>query len=172
MMNEIRPDGYYPEIMAWYECGEKLMENTKLSLKERKELLLDIAFHSKRRDREFMELVVAVIAAESSFNRKARSRANARGLMQVTKIGVREVVVQCEYIKIRQSKLHDSRYNVKYGTCLLDYYLKEAKGDSMAALILYNGGYKQLTKFITQGRLIKETADYVIRVNSYLRRCQ
>lgn len=158
--------------MAWYECGEKLIQDTPLSLKEQHDILHDIGIHSVDRSKEFMMLVVAVIAAESSFNKKARSRAKAIGLMQLTMVGVREAIAQCEYAKIKTKHLYQTRHNIKYGTCLLRYYLDEVNGDVMSALILYNGGYKQLTSFMERGRVVKETADYVIRVNSYLRRCK
>lgn len=158
--------------MAWYECGEKLIQDTPLSLKEQHDILHDIGIHSVDRSKEFMMLVVAVIAAESSFNKKARSRAKAIGLMQLTMVGVREAIAQCEYAKIKTKHLYQTRHNIKYGTCLLRYYLDQVNGDTMMALILYNGGYKQLTSFIERGRVVKETADYVIRVNSYLRRCK
>ena len=158
--------------MAWYECGEKLIQDTPLSLKEQHDILHDIGIHSVDRSKEFMMLVVAVIAAESSFNKKARSRAKAIGLMQLTMVGVREAIAQCEYAKIKTKHLYQTRHNIKYGTCLLRYYLDQVNGDVMSALILYNGGYKQLTSFMERGRVVKETADYVIRVNSYLRRCK
>ena len=59
---------YYPAIMAWYECGEKLIQDTPLSLKEQHDILHDIGIYSVDRSKEFMMLVVSVIAAESSFN--------------------------------------------------------------------------------------------------------
>lgn len=163
---------YYPPIMAWYECGEKLIQDTSLPFKEQHAILYDVGIHSVDRSKEFMMLVVAIIAAESSFNKKARSRAKAIGLMQLTMVGVREAIAQCEYAKIKTKHLYQTRHNIKYGTCLLRYYLDEVNGDVMSALILYNGGYKQLTSFMERGRVVKETADYVIRVNSYLRRCK
>jgi len=163
---------YYPPIMAWYECGEKLIRGTPLSVKEQHAILHDVGMHSVDRNKEFMLLVMAVIAAESSFNKKARSRSRAVGLMQLTPIGVREAVAQCEYAKIKTRHLYQTRHNVKYGTCLLRYYLNQVDGDTMMALILYNGGYKQLTSFMERGRVVKETPDCVIRVNSYLRRCK
>jgi hypothetical protein len=163
---------YYPYILAWYSCGEKLIASTSVPEKERLSLLHDIGLHSVDRSKEFMTLVMAVIAAESSFNKKARSRARAVGLMQLTNIGVREAIAQCEYARIKTKHLYQTRHNIKYGTCLLQYYLNEVNGDTMMALILYNGGYKQLTSFMERGKLVKETADYVIRVNSYLRRCK
>lgn len=127
---------------------------------------------------EFLRFATTVIAAESSFNHLAVSSSGAIGLMQLTTIGAKEAALQCRLPfafggddTILKTRLFDSRTNVKYGTCLLRYYLDQVNGNRTLALVLYNGGYAQLTRLINTGTLTKETQDYVLRVNSYLGRC-
>lgn len=127
---------------------------------------------------EFLMFAASVIAAESGFNRFAISPSGAIGLMQVTIIGAKEAAIQCRLPyssgvndSVLLARLMDSRANVKYGTCLLRYYLDQVKGNQLLALVLYNGGYGQLTRFVQTGTLTKETVEYVLRVNSYLGRC-
>ena len=117
------------------------------------------------------------MAAESGFNSQAVSPTGATGLFQLTNIGAREAALQCSLplswgVNESVSSLLDSRKNVKYGTCLLRYYLDQVKGNHTLALILYNGGYQQLTRLAVTGTLSKETGEYILRVHSYLGRCQ
>lgn len=156
--------------MAWYECGE-ILNGGRLSWKELNQILHTVNSESVDTSPQFLKLMVAVIAAESAFNKKAKSKAKAIGLMQVTRIGSKEASVQCGLPPIRQKALYNKHKNIRYGSCLLKYYLEESKGDVMAALILYNGGYQQLTNFLDKGKVVKETANYVIRVHSFLKRC-
>jgi hypothetical protein len=51
-----------------------------------------------------------------------------------------------------------------YGSCLLAFYLDESAGNWMEALVLYNGGYRQLERYLAKRGLVAETRDYVLDV--------
>lgn len=165
--------------MAWYECGEKLAAPLPVTEAETKKVLHTLAEESVDKSPDFLLLSTAVIAAESGFNRLAQSPMGATGLMQLTMIGAKEAAKQCRLSgdwgssdTALQLSLLSSRTNVKYGTCLLRFYLDQVKGNSILALVLYNGGYAQLTRFLETGTLTEETSKYVLRVHSFLGRCQ
>lgn len=167
-----------PELLAWYECGDKLALDKTVSVSAARSALTALSLHSVDPSPEFLKLAASVVAAESGFNSRAVSGVGAYGLMQVTIIGAKEAAIQCRLPyssgvsdETLVARLMDSRANVKYGTCLLRYYLDQVKGNHTLALVLYNGGYAQLTRLINTGTLTKETQDYVLRVNSYLGRC-
>jgi hypothetical protein len=166
-----------PELLAWHECGSKLLPSAKPD--QVKSALTALSLYSVDRSFDFLRFATAVIAAESGFNPNAVSVSGATGLFQLTSIGAKEAALQCglplswgvSELAFLDS-LRDSRKNVKYGTCLLRYYLGQVNGNHTLALVLYNGGYQQLTRLAATGTLTKETSEYVLRVHSYLGRCQ
>ena len=167
-----------PELLAWYECGDTLSKNRGANPDQVKAALYALGTESVDSSPEFLMLAASVIAAESNFNKHAVSPAGAFGLMQLTLIGAKEAAIQCRLPYARGvsdsvliARLMDNRANVKYGTCLLKYYLDQVKGNTTLALVLYNGGYVQLTRYLETGTLSKETAEYVLRVQSYNGRC-
>ncbi len=81
-------------------------------------------------------LTMAVIYVESSFNRRAVSKAGACGLMQVN------YPVWKDELNIDRKKLFQVDYNIELGLTILKGYLRETRGDIIKALILYNNGYK------------------------------
>lgn len=130
---------------------------------------------------EFIILAASLAAVESGLNARAVSGSGAVGLMQVTLIGAKEAERQCpaflapdkgERLLALNTRLLDPDTNVKYGTCLLHYYLREVNHFATLGIILYNGGYKQLTRLADSGTLTKETQDHILRVNQNIRRCQ
>lgn len=163
--------------MAWHECGTKLLPKADPGLV--RGALTALSLYSVDQSFSFLRFATAVIAAESGFNPDAVSPAGATGLFQLTTIGAKEAAAQCSLplswgvseLAFMDS-LRDSRRNVKYGTCLLRYYLNQVGGNHTLALVLYNGGYQQLTRLSVTGTLSKETSEYVLRVHSYLGRCQ
>ncbi len=168
-----------PALLAWSNCGERLAEGKPVSISQVKAAMFVLGTESVDTSPKFLTLATSVIAAESGFNRLAVSPSGAVGLMQLTPIGAREAAIQCRLPFARGvdddvllARLMDSRANVKYGTCLLRYYLDQVDGNQMLALVLYNGGYVQLTRLLQTGTLSKETSEYVLRVHSYLGRCQ
>lgn len=165
--------------MAWYSCGQQLAASLPITQVAIDRTLLMLAAHSMDKSPDFLLLATAVMAAESGFNNNAVSPSGAVGLMQVSLIGAREAAKQCGLSRpLGESdlslalRIRGPAENVKYGTCLLKYYLDQVKGNSLHALVLYNGGYQQLTRLRNTGTLTEETLQYVLRVHSYLGRCQ
>ena len=84
------------------------------------------------------DVVLAVIAAESSFNRFAISRVGAQGLMQVMPFWKNE-------IGRPEDNLTDINTNIRYGCRILQYYLQREKGNLALALARYNGSVGRTT---------------------------
>ncbi|MGB5325612.1 MAG: lytic transglycosylase domain-containing protein [Pseudomonadales bacterium] len=80
------------------------------------------------------DLVLAVIAIESAFNRFAVSRVGAQGLMQVMPFWKREIGRVGD-------NLMDIDVNVRYGCKILQYYINKSGGNLSEALARYNGSY-------------------------------
>ena len=78
------------------------------------------------------DIVLALIAIESSFNRYAISRVGAQGLMQVMPFWKNE-------IGRPEDNLTDIATNIRYGCKILQFYLQKEKGDLALALARYNG---------------------------------
>ena len=78
------------------------------------------------------ELVLALIHAESHFDRFALSSVGAQGLMQVMPFWKAE-------LGRPQDNLTDNATNLRYGCTILSYYLEREKGDISRALARYNG---------------------------------
>jgi soluble lytic murein transglycosylase-like protein len=103
-------------------------------------------------------LVKAVIAAESNFDTRARSRKGAMGLMQLMPTTAREMGVLEPY---------EPRANILGGTRYLRLML-DRYGDVRRALAAYNAG----PSAVDRHRGIppyRETQDYVARVLDYYR---
>lgn len=83
-------------------------------------------------------LVKAVIRTESSFDRKAVSRAGARGLMQLMPRVARHHGV---------SDPNDPRQNIRAGVRLLRDLLDRFDNDSRLALAAYNAGGEAVARF-------------------------
>lgn len=83
------------------------------------------------------DLVIALIHAESHFDRFAISSVGAQGLMQVMPFWKAE-------LGRPQDNLTDNATNLRYGCTILAYYLKRENGDLKRALARYNGTLGQL----------------------------
>ncbi|KEZ05122.1 hypothetical protein GQ57_15020 [Burkholderia sp. MSh2] len=81
-------------------------------------------------------LLLAIIAVESGFDRRAVSVAGARGLMQVLPTAHRDLVAHVK-------DLSDPATNVRIGAAIFRGYLDDADGDVETALVRYNGGTKR-----------------------------
>jgi len=78
------------------------------------------------------ELVLALIHAESHFDRFAISTVGAQGMMQVMPFWKAELGRPLD-------NLTDNATNLRYGCTILSYYLKKENGDINRALARYNG---------------------------------
>lgn len=164
----------------WQEC---LIESAKEQGKSEREigrLLQAVSRGSVRGDGDFLSLIVAIMAVESQYNVQALSPTGAIGLMQVMPIGAIEAERQCprlahmgnQHGRHPAIKLLDPTNNIRYGSCLLSHYMKQVDDNVLLALIMYNGGYKQLTRITNNATVTTETREYVFRVHQQLRKCQ
>ena len=84
-------------------------------------------------------LVAALIRQESTFNPRVRSRAGARGLMQLIPATGRQVARQ-ERRRYRTRDLYNPEINIRYGTRYLKDILGRFNGRVDYALASYNAG--------------------------------
>lgn len=118
-----------------------------------------------------MRYVLAVIHVESRFNPSAVSDKQAYGLMQVTEVAALDAVLSCRLPVVPMSNLLDGPTNIRYGTCYLRQALEYTGGDWTRALVMYNGGYAQLTRYDNGSSIAKETAQYILQVQTVLSNC-
>lgn len=85
-------------------------------------------------------LILAVMKVESTFNPKALSNKDARGLMQVRPIVVREVAKDLGIDPRDHVKLYAHEFNIRVGVHYLSLLLKKFNGDVKKALMAYNAG--------------------------------
>lgn len=85
-------------------------------------------------------LILAVIKVESNFNIKAVSNKDARGLMQVRPIVVREVANDLGINPHDGQSLFGHEFNLRVGVHYLAGLLKQFHGDIKKALMAYNAG--------------------------------
>ncbi len=106
-----------------------------------------------------VDLVKAVIQAESGYNPNAVSRTGASGLMQLMPGTAR-------HLKVADS--FNPQQNVDGGVRYLRFLLDTFKGDVTLALAAYNAGLNKVAKY---GGVppYEETRTYVSRVLSYMR---
>lgn len=160
-----------PEQDYVKDCAFNLLEEVGKIGTETEKLPDLYRRHSANGEQEFLEYMFSIMYVESGFNRKAVSHADAYGLMQMTRVAVEEAVRNgnCNLRPLGDmNKLHDSVTNVKYGTCFLKKINDEVGGDWKRTLILYNGGYTQLTRYNKGDSIASETANYVLKVERAL----
>jgi len=140
-----------------------------------------IAQRARERDLS-PHLVFAMIRQESAFDTSARSRAGARGLMQMMPATGRELAGRLG-LRYSTDRLSDPDYNIRLGTLYIRQVLDMFDGNVELALAGYNGGpYRikrlwrqagsnpELDRFV-EGLFLEETKSYVKRIvlfsNSY-----
>lgn len=99
---------------------------------------------------------------ESSLNPKALSSENAKGLMQMTPIAVKEVQNQNPWLP-NDPDLYDPETNILYGVLLLEHYQKQTNGIE-ELLANFNGGIRQVNRLRAGAPLADETSLYLPRV--------
>ena len=105
------------------------------------------------------QLALAVIAAESNFDPRARSPKNAQGLMQLIPKTARRFGVK---------NTLDPKDNVRGGLAYLRWLLSYYRGDVVLALAAYNAGEKVVDRFRGVPPY-PETQGYVRRIMATLR---
>ncbi len=126
-------------------------------------------------------LVHALVRQESAFDPRARSRAGARGLMQLMPATARKVARELDTVGHSTARLTaDPRYNLLLGSTYLDGMMERFNGSMIMALAAYNAGPHRVDRWLKdygdpRGSLddaidwvesipISETRNYVQRV--------
>jgi soluble lytic murein transglycosylase-like protein len=142
----------------WKRCATLLVEMSGV-----KKIDIDkIVKASISQEDIFLIQLLSLIYVESRFNRLAISDAGAYGYTQITKPAVLDAAAYCGLSK-NPKNWYDTNINIKYGSCYLQKLIKET-GDWTSALVVYNGGYKQLTKYQKGEQMLPETSNYVLQV--------
>ena len=113
-----------------------------------------------RKSREFHfnpYLVMALIQVESGFDPYAVSKSGAYGLMQVN------YPVWKNELNIDSRKIFKVEYNIELGLKILSRYYQETQGNMVAALFLYNNGYK----YVNDGFNIKINSTAFFAANRF-----
>ena len=95
-------------------------------------------------------LVLALIRQESAFNEAARSKANARGLMQVLPTTGRLLARQAGISRYTVTKLYHPETNIALGTSYLASLLQRYGGRVELALAAYNAGDSRVDRWLQQ----------------------
>ena len=109
-------------------------------------------------DDEFVKYLLVLMYVESTFRADAVSPANAIGLLQLTRIAVKDVGAEFSV-----DKLKDPYYNVYVGSRFLEL-LKSRHRSWVEILIAYNGGSKWIDRFHRGKPIPQETERFVMRV--------
>ncbi len=117
-------------------------------------LYREIIESASKKFRVDAELIASVIAVESSFDPRAVSRRNARGLMQLLPETAQRFGV---------TNIFDPRENIEAGTRYLKELLQRYDNNLALALAAYNAGPENVQKF-GQVPPFQETRTYVQRV--------
>ncbi|MCU0726424.1 MAG: lytic transglycosylase domain-containing protein [Planctomycetes bacterium] len=125
-----------------------------------------------------MDLVLAVISAESSGDPAARSRVGALGLMQLLPPTARDVAEFLREPVPSDAELIDPAVNVTLGTAYLREQLDGFGGDVRLALAAYNAGPRRVREWqsaepgvpaeeVLRRRAFAETRSYIDKVLEY-----
>ena len=118
---------------VWHALMEPRLRKRVPDKTERQEILRNVYCEANRREPKLPpELVLAVIDAESSFDRYAVSRVGAQGLMQVMPFWP-------EKLGMKRHELVRIRENIHMGCEILRFYLAHERKDVRRALARYNG---------------------------------
>lgn len=109
-----------------------------------------------------VDLVLAVMAVESGFNRKARSSANAIGLMQILVSTAR-----MHDKSIKESDLYDEYINIKIGVMELGRLLRVFGGNVELALLAYNRGQGRVMQLMNTTELRNNYPSKVLKYKIY-----
>ena len=158
----------------WYKCGAILRgDNDAVGNDTVMQKLYAGTLKQYKSDDEFLLYLTALAYVESKFNTNAHSKASARGVFQMTYPAMVDAATECRIDQLdNMDDLENIRVGSTYASCYLRKLLRDADGDWMQALIIYNGGYAQLTKFLKEHNMVSETANYVVKVLSAVNRCK
>lgn len=123
-------------------------------------------------------LVFAVIKAESSFNPRAISNKNARGLMQLTEKTADWGAKSLNMEQFQVESLYNPDTNIKIGCWYLSRLMREFNNNVDLVIAAYNGGSGNVSQWLKDKALsntgnsleripFKETERFVKRVKNY-----
>ena len=101
----------------------------------------------KRKFRVSKHQILAIIRAESAFDRFARSPANARGLMQLIPTTARATAKKHGILYKRKSDLYNAEKNILLGSSYLEDLYNRFAGNFAMASAGYNAGPHRVTKW-------------------------
>lgn len=125
-----------------------------------------------------MDMIYAITRQESAFAPNARSRAGARGLMQLMP-GTAKLVAKQQGIKIKQKDLYSAEVNMKLGSHYLKDLLDKYQGNRILAAAAYNAGPNRINRWLEKQAVADdpaiwietlpyyETRDYIKNVLAY-----
>ncbi len=130
--------------------------------------IVALAHDAARRHGVDPDLVVGVIAVESSFRTTARSHVGARGLMQLMP---RTAASLARRLKWDDPDPEDPRFNIEAGTYYLAYLLRMFDNDEALALAAFNTGPARVKRWQRRGRALpRYSRRYVAAVRRAKRR--
>jgi soluble lytic murein transglycosylase len=94
-------------------------------------------------------LVLGLIRQESAFNQKARSKANARGLMQILPSNGRILAKQARITRYSLKKLYEAETNIILGTMYFASVLGKFEKPELA-LAAYNAGNSRVERWLQE----------------------
>ena len=96
-------------------------------------------------------LILGLIRQESAFNPRARSSANARGLMQLLPATARETAASAGVTRVQAQagNLYDPEINIRLGTAYFNAMLKQ-HGRPELALAAYNAGGARVSRWVKE----------------------
>lgn len=99
-------------------------------------------------------LVLAVINAESKFNKDATSSKNAKGLMQVTDATAQEVnEITNSTDELTEENIYDEDINIEIGCQYLASLIERYNGNYYLAICAYNAGIGNVNKWIEENKV-------------------
>lgn len=120
------------------------------------------------------ELVFSVIKAESNFDKNAKSKKGAIGLMQIMDTTGEWVAEKIEMDDFSKELLYEPDVNIEIGCFYISYLLDLYKNDEKCALAAYNAGPANVDKWLegqkTLGKIpFSETEEYVKKVTKNIK---
>ncbi len=107
----------------------------------------DLVFDSASRFSVDPLLVLALMRQESSFDPRAKSPADARGLTQVVPSTARAIASKLGHDDFSAADLYKPAVSLDYGSWYLASVLREWHGDALTALAAYNAGSGNVSRW-------------------------
>lgn len=100
-------------------------------------------------------LILAMIKAESGFNKNAISNKQAKGLMQIVESTAQDIKDRLN-IEVDIDDLYNEETNIKLGCKYMNYLIDKYDGNYYIAICAYNAGLGNVDKWLEQGIIPKD----------------